>query len=226
MSVDGTRIDDLPPENAMRDFQVPAMKEGNTARLSISSILGLTQIGDVGGLSTALGNKANSNDVATALAGKSDKADTSTHALTAKTTPADADEFRIADSAATWSFKRLTWSNIKAAIKAFFGAAGDAPVFACRAWVNFNGTGTVAIRASGNVTSITDNGVGAWTVNLTTAMPDANYAAVVSSGAATDTSSILAMPVSTRTTTSFTLNLRDIGGTQKDSEYVGAAIFR
>jgi hypothetical protein len=46
----------------------------------------------------------------------------------------------------------------------------------CRAWVNFNGTGTVAIRASFNVSSITDNGTGDYTVNFTTAMPDANYA--------------------------------------------------
>ena len=46
----------------------------------------------------------------------------------------------------------------------------------CRAWVNFNGTGTVAIRASFNVSSITDNGVGLYTVNFTTAMPDVNYA--------------------------------------------------
>lgn len=52
---------------------------------------------------------------------------------------------------------------------------GDAPMFACRAWVNFNGTGTVAIRAAGNVSSITDNGTGDYTVNFTTAMPDANY---------------------------------------------------
>jgi hypothetical protein len=47
--------------------------------------------------------------------------------------------------------------------------------YGCRAWVNFNGTGTVAIRASGNVSSITDNGTGDYTVNYTTAMPDANY---------------------------------------------------
>ena len=47
--------------------------------------------------------------------------------------------------------------------------------YGCRAWVNFNGTGTVAIRGSGNVTSITDNGVGDYTVNFTNAMPDANY---------------------------------------------------
>jgi hypothetical protein len=57
-----------------------------------------------------------------------------------------------------------------------FNATGSAPLFACRAWVNFNGTGTVAIRASGNVSSITDNGTGDYTVNFTTAMPDANYA--------------------------------------------------
>lgn len=54
--------------------------------------------------------------------------------------------------------------------------SGSAPIYAARAWVNFNGTGTVAIRASGNVSSITDNGTGDYTVNFTTAMADANYA--------------------------------------------------
>lgn len=48
----------------------------------------------------------------------------------------------------------------------------------CRAWVNFNGTGTVAIRASFNVSSITDNGTGDYTVNFSTAMADANYSLV------------------------------------------------
>ena len=48
---------------------------------------------------------------------------------------------------------------------------------ACRAWCNFNGTGTVAIRASFNVSSITDNGTGDYTVNFTTAMEDADYSA-------------------------------------------------
>jgi hypothetical protein len=50
------------------------------------------------------------------------------------------------------------------------------PAFACRAWVNFNGTGTVSIRGNGNVSSITDNGVGDYTVNFTSALADANYA--------------------------------------------------
>lgn len=54
--------------------------------------------------------------------------------------------------------------------------AGSAPLYPARAWVNFNGTGTVAINASGNVSSITDNGVGDYTINFATAMPDAAYA--------------------------------------------------
>lgn len=58
------------------------------------------------------------------------------------------------------------------------GYGSSATAYGCRAWVNFNGTGTVAIRGSGNVTSITDNGVGDYTVNLTTAMPDTNYCGV------------------------------------------------
>jgi hypothetical protein len=45
-----------------------------------------------------------------------------------------------------------------------------------KAWVNFNGTGTVAIRASFNVSSITDNGTGNYTVNFTNPVPDANFA--------------------------------------------------
>ena len=55
------------------------------------------------------------------------------------------------------------------------GYGSAALAYGVRAWVNFNGTGTVAIRASGNVSSITDNGTGDYTVNFTTPMPDANY---------------------------------------------------
>jgi hypothetical protein len=55
------------------------------------------------------------------------------------------------------------------------GYGSSATAYGCRAWVNFNGTGTVAIRASGNVTSITDNGVGQYTINFTNALPDSNY---------------------------------------------------
>ena len=64
------------------------------------------------------------------------------------------------------------------------GYGSAALAFGVRAWVNFNGTGTVAIRGSGGVTSITDNGVGDYTVNFNFAMPGTNYAATVSAGSA------------------------------------------
>ena len=64
-------------------------------------------------------------------------------------------------------------------------ATGSAPSYSARAWVNFNGTGTVAIRDSGNVSSITDNGTGNYTVNFTTAMPDVNYSVVATTSTKT-----------------------------------------
>jgi hypothetical protein len=58
------------------------------------------------------------------------------------------------------------------------GYGSVATAYGCRAWVNFNGQGTVAIRSSGNVSSITDRNTGRYTVNFSTSMPDANYALV------------------------------------------------
>ena len=66
----------------------------------------------------------------------------------------------------------------------------------CRAWVNFNGTGTVAINASFNVSSITDNGTGDYTVNFTNAMPDANYAAYGTGSAAGTTGAVVTIKAS------------------------------
>jgi hypothetical protein len=77
------------------------------------------------------------------------------------------------DATQTLTNKTLTTPNINSA--QIPTVSGTAPLYMCRAWVNFNGTGTVAIRASGNVSSITDNNVGNYSVNFTTAMPDANY---------------------------------------------------
>jgi len=74
----------------------------------------------------------------------------------------------------------LTTPNINSAQVAT--VSGTAPIYMCRAWVNFDGTtntgGFCTIRASGNVTSVTDNSTGNYTVNFTTAMPDVNYSAV------------------------------------------------
>lgn len=58
-------------------------------------------------------------------------------------------------------------------------ASGNAPVYAPRAWVNFDGALlTPTIRGSGNVSSITDNGTADYTINFATALPDTNYAPV------------------------------------------------
>lgn len=63
--------------------------------------------------------------------------------------------------------------------------AGSEDYFLARAWVNFNGTGTVAIRADGNVSSITDNGTGFYTTNFSSSLSDANYSTVASGGGTT-----------------------------------------
>ena len=108
-----------------------------------------------------------------------------------------------------------------------FNASGSAPVYACRAWVNFNGTGTVAIRASGNVSSITDNGTGDYTVNFTTAMPDANYAAVGSS----ESENLLSMRVvvfqnNYRSTSAIRLITEFANDNKADAVTVSVSIFR
>jgi len=125
-------------------------------------------------------------------------------------------------------------SNIEAQVKTATNASGSAPISSCRAWCNFNGTGTVAIRASGNVSSITDNGTGSYTVNFTTAMPDANYSAVVTGGAdLLDTSGqkFAVMGVSTFLTTSANVTVRQADNNDNtfvaaDTDQVCLAFFR
>lgn len=105
---------------------------------------------------------------------------------------------------------------------------GNAPSYACRAWVNFNGTGTVAIRASGNVSSITDNGVGDYTINFTTAMPDVNYAITSGVGGTAGVSQLrLEDAVTARTTSLFrVLAVTGNGASAADAAQVNIAIFR
>jgi len=122
-------------------------------------------------------------------------------------------------------------SDASANIQFNSGFGSVATAYGCRAWVNFNGTGTVAIRASGNVTSITDNGVGDYTVNFTTAMPDANYSANISIERDTTTTANVrtcAGYTGGRSTTSFRLVTEYSGtsGTLVDIPAVYVAIFR
>ena len=97
--------------------------------------------------------------------------------------------------------------------------------FRCRAWVNFNGGGTVAIRDSGNVSSITDNGTGNYTVNFTTAMPDTNYADIITLSNVSSNQQALRKTVYSPSTTSRRFECFDSGGAQ-DNETVTFAVFR
>jgi hypothetical protein len=109
--------------------------------------------------------------------------------------------------------------------------SGSAPIYGARAWVNFDGAGTVFIRASGNVSSITDNGTGDYTVNFTTPMADANYAVSIG-GVKNDTnpdgnfratfgqSNVLPSPTSFRIVTAYA------SGGNVDFPVVACIIFR
>jgi len=68
-----------------------------------------------------------------------------------------------------------TTAYTRTAIPNVFNASGVAPMFACRAWINFNGTGGTVILANGNVSSIADHAVGDYTINFTIKMLEANY---------------------------------------------------
>ena len=108
-------------------------------------------------------------------------------------------------------------------------ASGSAPLYACRAWVNFDGTGTVAIRASGNVSSITDIGTGQYAVNFATAMQDINYVPVATCThaaglTATGTVSYRTNPLGTTSSVSFYTAYGS--GNMYDPFCVAVAIFR
>lgn len=112
----------------------------------------------------------------------------------------------------------------------FYSASGSSflPEYACRAWVNFNGQETVAIRASGNVSSITDRGTGLYTVNLSTAMPDVNYASVLglSSAGADDDRAGACYNISTSAIGVSTSDSRAADNDFVDAYWVHLAVFR
>ena len=109
------------------------------------------------------------------------------------------------------------------------GFGSIATAYGCRAWVNFNGTGTVAIRESGNVSSITDDGTGDYRVNLTTALTDVNYSIVGSSGGENNTTSgsvYLYDQATARTTSLFRVVIANYGGSVVDTPQINIAVFR
>ena len=107
------------------------------------------------------------------------------------------------------------------------GYGSSAVAYGCRAWVNFNGTGTPAIRASGNVSSITDNGTGDYTVNFTTALVDANYAVGATAGqVSTSATWRSAVELGVLTTASARIKVNSDDSGYQDIDGVTCAIFR
>ena len=124
-----------------------------------------------------------------------------------------------------------TWSNASVADGAITAAkldgaqSGAAPIFGARAWGNFNGQGTIAIRAGGNFLSVTDGGAGLYRVNFTTAMADANYAALVWFQTAADGNFMKGG--ADYTTSGFSMEYSNTaGGGLTDSARVTFAVFR
>ena len=118
-------------------------------------------------------------------------------------------------------------SDASANIQFNSGFGSVATAYGCRAWVNFNGTGTVAIRGSGNVSSITDNGTGDYTINFTTAMTDANYSTVGTTGSPAAAHGIFTFFTGTGTATT-TSNIRfatvTANGSSTQFDYVNVCL--
>ncbi len=93
-----------------------------------------------------------------------------------------------------------------------------------KAWVNFNGTGTVAIRRSFNVSSITDNGTGDYTVNFTAAMVDANYSPA-GTGSNNSGASYTGIQIVSQSTTQLRVQTWYASISQEDAFFVPVAIF-
>lgn len=124
-------------------------------------------------------------------------------------------------TAPTITSATLTTPNINSA--QFATVTGTAPIYPCRAWVNFEGSGAV-IRASGNVSSISRTGTGSYTVNFTTAMPDGNFMAA--SGPAAIGSAVGGLELIAYSTTSISVTTRYSSGGAYDWGTVFIAIFR
>lgn len=120
----------------------------------------------------------------------------------------------------TDSTRAITPNNLVHGMYARLNAVGAAPIYACRAWVNFNGTGTVAIRGSGNVGSITDSGTGKYIVNFINAMPDANYSATIGINLASGGVSASEHAIYNQTTASLNINVWNLSASLTDADTI------
>ena len=101
----------------------------------------------------------------------------------------------------------------------------EAPTTPVKAWVNFDGTGVVSIRDAMNVSSITDNGVGDYTVNFETPMPDADYSVATSGDSALyGAGAVYQVKVDTTTTSTFQIRAKERRGALDDISHIYAIV--
>ena len=118
-------------------------------------------------------------------------------------------------------------SDIEPQVKTATNAGGSAPIYACRAWVNFDGIGTVSIRASGNVSSVTRTSTAIYTINFTTAMPDVNYSALAVPGNFSGTAGNRCCSTNLFSTTSIRVTVSQASsGNPFENDTVSLSIFR
>jgi hypothetical protein len=131
-------------------------------------------------------------------------------------------------AASTNTTQLATTAQVRLAIPDVLNAGGSAPVYGCRAWVNFNGSGVVAIRGSGNVSSITDNGIGDYTINLATALTDVNYSLGLAcrNEISTGDTAINVKQGTTPTASAVTISCSRASSGQQDPVFVYAQFFR
>jgi hypothetical protein len=187
-----------------------ATQDASSVSISGGSITGITDLAIADGGTGA-------SDAATAFTNLKQNATDTATGVVELATNAEA-------AAGTDTTRAITPSTLFGGLN----ATGTAPIYACRAWVNFNGTGTVAIRGSGNVSSITDNNTGDYTVNFTTAMPDANYSISVSSDNLTNAAVISFVRSATAVPTVSAVRVGALNASlvAADSPYYTVAIFR
>jgi hypothetical protein len=143
--------------------------------------------------------------------------------LTEDTSPDKSADFLLSYDSSANAAKKVKPENL---VKAALSASGSAPVFGCRAWVNFNGTGTVAILASGNVTSVTDNGTGDYTANLTISLPDNKFAVTFGtySGSGSTNRTVGLKDSTSKTASTVRMQVISSSGTASDQDDISMAI--